>query len=82
MLKWIPKNNCTYNISCSTARFGSGTVINGFKCDHCKSFFLIDLDGGVCQRDLNEGQFTYINYELSCCGGGVMLCFAVSIVLK
>ena len=44
--------------------------------------FLIDLDGGVCQRDLNEGQFTYINYELSCCGGGVMLCFAVSIVLK
>ena len=42
--------------------------------------FLIDLDGGVCQRDLNEGQFTYINYELSCCGG-VRLCLAVSIVV-
>ena len=38
-----------------------------------KGFFLTNLDGGVCQRDLNE-------YELSCCGG-IMLCLAVSIVV-
>ena len=46
-----------------------------------KGFFFIDLDSEVCHRDLNEGQFTYTNYELSCCGGGVMLCFVVSIVV-
>ena len=65
-----------YNISkyiYSIARLGSGTATNCFKCDYCKRFFLTNLDGGVCQRDLNE-------YELSCCGG-IMLCLAVSIVV-
>ena len=45
-----------------------------------KGFFFIDLDSEVCHRDLNEGQFTYIEYEISCCGG-IMLCLAISIVV-